>query len=120
MCVCVCVWIIMCSYFMFIGPPDVPSDVKVWSSGSRSISVSWVEGFNGGSEQTFIVQYRESTSTKWTNIADVFSKLGLLTNHTAVISNLEPKTKYLVRVLAYNKVGSNEFTDEKEAEGKTF
>ena len=67
------------------------------------ISVSCIEGHKGGSRQ-------------WTNIAEVIPEKHSMTNHTAVISKLDPKIKYVSRLLAYNKVGSKYFfTEEKEA-----
>ncbi|XP_041379137.1 synaptogenesis protein syg-2-like [Gigantopelta aegis] len=39
------------------GPPNIPMNVTVWSNGSHSVSVSWIEEFNGGSNQRFLIQY---------------------------------------------------------------
>ncbi|XP_041346834.1 igLON family member 5-like, partial [Gigantopelta aegis] len=36
------------------GPPNIPMNVTAWSNGSHSVSVSWIEAFNGGSNQTFL------------------------------------------------------------------
>ena len=83
--------------------------------------MSWIEKFNGGSEQTFVVQYRPDTSTQWINRTNGFPEKRLKNIHIRVVSHLEPKTRYLVRVLAYNKYGSKGFTKEREAltvEGK--
>ena len=85
--------------------------------------MSWIEESNGGSEQTFVVQYRLDTSTQWINHTEEFPEKGFQKNHTAVISNLESNTRYLVRVLAYNKYGYQNFTNKQEAltlEGKVI
>ncbi|XP_041372794.1 hemicentin-1-like [Gigantopelta aegis] len=37
------------------GPPNIPPELKVWSSDPHSMLVVWLKGFNGGSEQKFIV-----------------------------------------------------------------
>ena len=83
--------------------------------------MSWIEESNGGSEQTFIVLYRRDTSTHWINHTEEFPEQILKNIHIRVVSNLEPKTRYLVRVLAYNKYGYKGSTKEREAltvEGK--
>ncbi|XP_041372805.1 synaptogenesis protein syg-2-like [Gigantopelta aegis] len=96
------------------GPPNIPSDVAAWSSDSNSISVAWIEAFNGGSEQTFIVQYREDTTLRWKNLTEVIPENGRGTIQKAVISDLQSNTRYLVRVLAYNKYGYKDFTKEQD------
>ncbi|XP_041373811.1 synaptogenesis protein syg-2-like [Gigantopelta aegis] len=97
------------------GPPNIPMNVTAWSNGPHSVSVSWIEEFNGGSNQTFLIQYRADTTSQWTNLTKQFPEKVLHTNHTAVISNLQPETRYLVRVLAYNRYGYKGFTKEQEA-----
>ena len=61
-----------------------------------------------------LVQYRPDTSTQWIHHTEVFLEKDFHQNHTAVISNLEPNTRYLVRVLAYNRYGYQNFTKEQE------
>ncbi|XP_041346913.1 Down syndrome cell adhesion molecule-like protein Dscam2, partial [Gigantopelta aegis] len=95
-------------------PPNIPSDLTVWSSDPHSVSVAWLEEFNGGSEQTFLVQYRADTTQQWTNLTEVILEKGVNTIQKAVISILQPKTRYLVRVLAYNRYGYKGFTEEQE------
>ena len=102
------------TFLILEGPPNIPSDVIAWSDSPYSISVSWIEECNGGSKQTFVVQYRPDTSTQWINHTEMFPEKGFQKNHTAVISNLEQKTRYLVRVLAYNKYGYHNFPKEQE------
>ena len=85
--------------------------------------MSWIQESNGGSEQSFFVQYRPDTSSQWINHTESFPEIKQKNTHIRVVSNLEPKTRYLVRVLAYNKYGSKGFTKEREAltvEGKMF
>ncbi|XP_041372808.1 hemicentin-2-like [Gigantopelta aegis] len=97
------------------GPPDIPSYVAAWSSDPNSVSVAWIEAFNGGSEQTFIVQYREDTTLRWGNLTEVILENGRGTIQKAVISDLQSNMRYLVRVLAYNRYGYKDFTEEQEA-----
>ncbi|XP_041372569.1 hemicentin-1-like [Gigantopelta aegis] len=96
------------------GPPSIPSNVIVWSDVPSSFSVAWIEEFNGGLPQTFLVEYRADGTLDWTNITKIFKEAGLKKNHGASISNLQPKTRYLVRVLSYNKQGHKGFTQEQE------
>ncbi|XP_041372797.1 synaptogenesis protein syg-2-like [Gigantopelta aegis] len=97
------------------GPPNIPSDLTVWSSDPHSVSVAWIGGFNGGSEQSFVVQYRADRTSQWTNLTDVIPEKDFNTIQKAVIPNLQPKTRYLVRVLAYNRYGHEDFTKAQEA-----
>ncbi|XP_041379121.1 hemicentin-2-like [Gigantopelta aegis] len=97
------------------GPPSIPPEFKVWSRDPHSMLVVWLEGFNGGSEQMFIVQYRADTTPQWTNLTDVIPGKGVNTIQEAVIPNLQSNTRYLVRVLAYNRYGYEDFTEEQEA-----
>ncbi|XP_041373960.1 neural cell adhesion molecule 1-B-like [Gigantopelta aegis] len=103
------------------GPPSVPSNVVVWSGIPSSLSVAWIEEFNGGLPQTFLVQHRVHTALEWTNVTGLFKETGLKTVHGASISNLQPQTRYLVRVSAYNREGHKGFTPEQEVltDGRT-
>ncbi|XP_041379603.1 nephrin-like, partial [Gigantopelta aegis] len=97
------------------GPPSIPSDVSAWANGPHSILIVWLELFNGVSEQTFLVQYRADRTSLWTNITEQFPGKGLNTIQKAVISNLQPNSRYLIRVLAYNRYGYKGFTKNQEA-----
>ena len=101
--------------FISIGPPTTPTHLTVWACDSHSIYVVWNEEFNGGLKQMFLVQYRTDTTPQWTNLTDVIAETGLNTIQKAVISSLQPNTRYLVRVLAYNKYGYKDFTKQQEA-----
>ncbi|XP_041372445.1 kin of IRRE-like protein 1 [Gigantopelta aegis] len=95
------------------GPTSVPSDVSVWGSG-LAVAVAWIEEFNGGLPQTFLVQYRADGTTQWENLTEVFEEIGVKKVHASLISNLQPTARYLVRVLAYNTHGYKGFTHEQE------
>ena len=70
--------------------------------------MSWVEAFNGGSSQTFLIQYRPDLTSSWTNLTSQFPEKGLYANHTANISDLKPGTNYRVKLVAYNMYGYSE------------
>ncbi|XP_041372792.1 MAM domain-containing glycosylphosphatidylinositol anchor protein 2-like [Gigantopelta aegis] len=97
------------------GPPSIPSGVSAWANGPHSILVVWLELFNGGSDQMFLVQYRADTTLLWTNITEQFPGKGINAIQKAVISNLQPNSRYLMRVLAYNRYGYKGFTKNQEA-----
>ncbi|XP_041372788.1 deleted in malignant brain tumors 1 protein-like [Gigantopelta aegis] len=92
------------------GPPNIPSDITTWSRDSTSVAVSWIEAFNGGFPQTFLVQYRPNTTSEWSNFTRQVPERGFHANHTAVLSDLQPGTSYLVRVLASNMDGHKDFS----------
>ncbi|XP_041373842.1 hemicentin-1-like isoform X2 [Gigantopelta aegis] len=96
------------------GPPSIPSNVIVWSDVPSTFSVAWTEEFNGGLPQTFLIQYQADEMLEWKNTTKIFKETGLKKNHGASISNLQPRTRYLVRVLAYNREGYKGFTPEQE------
>ncbi|KAJ8307736.1 hypothetical protein KUTeg_014707 [Tegillarca granosa] len=68
-----------------------------------TVNVSWMPGFNGGSEQTFVIQYRQSSENNfmiWTN------KLQDQTiNITENVKGLTNGVEYAFRVVAVNNYG---------------
>ncbi|XP_041372561.1 deleted in malignant brain tumors 1 protein-like [Gigantopelta aegis] len=94
--------------------PFIPSNISTRSISPTVVSITWVEEFNGGSAQMFLVQYRGDAISQWTNFTELFSERGIDTKHTILIPDLHPKTKYLLRVLAFNKYGYKNFTEEEE------
>ncbi|XP_041372974.1 uncharacterized protein LOC121386210 [Gigantopelta aegis] len=94
--------------------PIIPSNISTRSISPTVVSVTWVEEFNGGSAQMFLVQYRGDATSQWTNFTEIVSERGINTKHTIRIPDLHPKTRYLVRVLAFNKYGYKNFTEEQD------
>ena len=99
---------------LYIGPPEIPTNGIAWSGGPFSIALAWTEEFNGGLPQTFVVQYRVDTESQWTNLTKQFKETGLKTVHGSSVSDLQPKTRYFVRVFAYNRQGHKGFTPQQE------
>ena len=99
---------------LYVGPPEIPTNVIAWSGGPFSISVSWLEEFSGGLPQIFVVQYRTDTESQWTNMTKHFTETGLKTVHGTSVSDLQPKTRYFVRVFAYNRQGHKGFSPQQE------
>ncbi|XP_041372972.1 Down syndrome cell adhesion molecule-like protein 1 isoform X2 [Gigantopelta aegis] len=94
--------------------PSIPSNVSTHCISPTVVSITWVEEFNGGSAQMFLVQYGGNATSQWTNFTEIVSERGIDTKHTIWILDLHPKTRYLVRVLAFNKYGYKDFTEEQE------
>ncbi|XP_041373383.1 carcinoembryonic antigen-related cell adhesion molecule 5-like isoform X1 [Gigantopelta aegis] len=94
------------------GPPSIPSQFKAWSDDPHSMRLSWMEEFNGGAAQLFLVHYRKHKTKESANRTGRYTEKGLHAKHTAVIPQLQPTTRYLVKVLAYNVYGYKDFTVE--------
>ena len=107
-----CVGIV--NLYLYAGPPEIPTNVIAWSGGPFLLSVSWLEEFNGGLPQIFLVQYRADTETRWTNMTKQLTETGLKTVHGTSVSDLQPKTRYFVRVFAYNRQGHKGYSPQQE------
>ena len=89
--------------------PDVPTNVRVKTKGITETSavVQWTPGFNGGLDQTFIIQYSigtDRTDGHWTEVHG-----GETMDNT--IENLSPNTVYTVRVYANNTIGMSDISE---------
>ncbi|XP_041372563.1 deleted in malignant brain tumors 1 protein-like [Gigantopelta aegis] len=51
--------------------PGIPSNISTRSISPTVVSVTWVEKFNGGSAQMFLVQYRGDATSQWTNFTEI-------------------------------------------------
>ena len=102
------------SVFIFpIDVPDPPKDVKVISSGSREMNISWTVGFDGNSAiQNYTVKISEDMQT----FRDAICQGTLLKNNCVVystrvsIKKLFPWTTYYLRVFARNMIGSSHYS----------
>lgn len=83
------------------GKPDAVSNCSILNQTFDSLFVSCVEGFNGGLQQSFVIE-----------IWDFHSQhvIRNLTNHRPVfnVRGLEPGASYIVRVYAVNSKGRSE------------
>lgn len=80
------------------GPPDTPTELFAHNVTDTSVTLSWTAAFNGGSDQTFIVQYRYSKSAQQS--VEVTAEK----NHVT-INNLRPSEEYVFSVLSANTEG---------------
>ena len=97
--------------FNFAVEPD-PPHVRIISTTSRTLAISWTAGFNGNSEITsYTVKISEDDQTfsdvncqGLSNSSCVVS--GLSTN--ATLEGLRPATMYYLKVFANNSIGQSD------------
>ena len=89
-------------YYFLKGPPETPRDVTMAARAATKATVSWRVGLNGGSVQTFRVEYWQNDTLVKTNESvseidppeDKLLKLNM--------SDLKPETDYKVVVISMN------------------
>ena len=88
----------------------MPTNVTVDEIQFNSACILWVAGYHGGASQTFVIQTSSDLVT-WRNK----SVNGGLTESTVPIPNtlsgLSASTLYHLKMYAYNKEGSSQFTE---------
>lgn len=90
--------------------PHAPTNISV-SAAASSATVSWLPGFDGGHEQSYILWYRPERKSKahevdWRTIRVHPDNVTSITIH-----NLEPQTAYEFQVLSRNEVGDGFFSE---------
>ncbi|XP_013392681.1 roundabout homolog 1-like [Lingula anatina] len=86
------------------GPPERPTDFRILSWTSVSVTLAWVSGFNGGSNQSFHIQYKETSRTRWQKDDQlVVSDPGYMKTSKAKVPDLNPATSYDFRLVSINK-----------------
>ncbi|EEB16564.1 down syndrome cell adhesion molecule, putative [Pediculus humanus corporis] len=81
-------------------PPQSPSELEIVSINSRSVNLQWKRPSDGNAEiSKYIIQFKEDdVTTTWQNV-----EVGIIPS--AIIEDLKPDTKYLVRVIAEGTAG---------------
>uniref|UniRef100_A0AC34FM39 Nephrin n=1 Tax=Panagrolaimus sp. ES5 TaxID=591445 RepID=A0AC34FM39_9BILA len=74
--------------------PDVPTNLEMLKVTNDSITLGWMPGFDGGSEQTFEIQLQKEKNDKW----QAFN----FTQPRAILYGLEPDKLYYVHIRAIN------------------
>ncbi|XP_022799391.1 neogenin-like [Stylophora pistillata] len=90
--------------------PDPPKDFKVILRGSRSVNISWINGFNGNSAiQNYTVEISEDGQKFRDAICQGTLSVNACVIHTTRVSikELFPWTIYYLRVFARNIIGSS-------------
>ncbi|XP_052244411.1 nephrin-like isoform X1 [Dreissena polymorpha] len=85
--------------------PENPQGVNVVRSGITEIELEWIPGFNGGEQQTFIINYTDTNLEIWNAIRVPDNS----TTHT--LRGLKPDTTYKVKMRAENIIGNSTWTD---------
>uniref|UniRef100_A0A3B4BVG3 NPHS1 adhesion molecule, nephrin n=1 Tax=Pygocentrus nattereri TaxID=42514 RepID=A0A3B4BVG3_PYGNA len=86
--------------------PDPPSDLKLLSVSSSSVTLEWMPGFDGGLIQNFRVRYRWAESASYLYV-DVFPPRATV----YTVTGLNPSTTYNFSVNAINPVGESSYAD---------
>ncbi|XP_065220187.1 cell adhesion molecule Dscam2-like isoform X2 [Planococcus citri] len=80
--------------------PETPQNVEVTDIESRSLKLKWEEV--PGPLTSYLVQYHEENSDSWKNMTVTSSSL------SARLISLTPSTKYAIKVMAINELGSSD------------
>ncbi|XP_072547806.1 nephrin [Salminus brasiliensis] len=86
--------------------PDSPSDLKLLSVTSSSVTLEWMPGFDGGLTQNFRVRYRWAESSSYLYV-DVFPPRATV----YTVTGLKPSTAYNFSVNAINSMGESSYAD---------
>ncbi|RVE62506.1 hypothetical protein OJAV_G00157950 [Oryzias javanicus] len=86
--------------------PDPPSMFRHVSSTHDSVTLEWIPGFNGGSQQKFRIRYQWDQSLSFQYV-DVFP----LDATTFTVTGLQPVTIYNFSINALNAIGESDYAD---------
>ena len=102
---------------IILGCPEKPLNVTILAKTHNSITIAWMAGINGGSEQEFKVRFREKSQGNWFESQESISglKTGESINYT--INGLDAQKKYEITVVAINQFKG---TSESQADVQTF
>ncbi|XP_046585457.1 uncharacterized protein LOC124292421 [Haliotis rubra] len=89
-----------------IARPHLPSNLKAVNICSRSVTLTWEKGSNGGAKQRFNIQYRKPGG-QWTTHPTLPTEDDTL---QLVIDGLEPGTVYEIRINTQNEYGTSNYT----------
>ncbi|KAI1725907.1 immunoglobulin domain-containing protein [Ditylenchus destructor] len=79
------------------GPPNTPTDLEVVNVTDKTVSLSWIPGFDGGSDQFFELRYRSAS--------DLDDKSVNSSGSRVQIGDLESEQTYRVQIRAINMRG---------------
>ena len=89
---------------VLIGAPEPPVILnEPYQVTAVSVNLTWRSGFNGGSTQTFHVQYKKNEDADFISDGQVFQDPGYHATVRGFISNLSDQTDYEFRIKAQNQ-----------------
>ncbi|XP_052804103.1 nephrin-like isoform X2 [Mya arenaria] len=74
---------------------------------SSSATVQWTRGFNGGLPQTFLLEYKHTTSVSWSTVF-IEDNLKPILNHT--LYELVSGSSYEARIRSRNSIGASNYS----------
>ena len=91
--------------------PDPPVLVEIKSIGPHSATISWSEGFHGGSDQTVYYEI-SSDNTTWTPVRmDTIGISETISIRNTTVKNMMEESIYYIRLYSTNNLGKSELTD---------
>lgn len=96
-------------YLYDSGPPEKPQFLRATQTTAYTLELRWIPGFDGGHDQTFVIQYITKTG----------SCVNITVNPTDSdddpqiyeLSGLQPSNVYEVKLCSQNKIGTSPHTD---------
>ncbi|XP_067675813.1 hemicentin-1-like [Haliotis asinina] len=87
------------------GPPQTPTQFRdLDNATTSSIWLSWLPGFNGGCTQTFLIEYRQFATRRWTAYKSYDDRGEIM---VVEVTGLTPGEIYPFRLQARNDYGSS-------------
>jgi len=93
--------------------PSPPVVVEIKNIGPHSATISWSEGFHGGSDQTVYYEISsDNTYTTWTPVRmDTIAISETISIRNTTVNNLIEATIYYIRLHSTNSLGMSKRTD---------
>lgn len=80
--------------------------MQATNTNPNSITLRWVSGFDGGFDQTFIIDYRVQKTELWLQ-KEVLSTESDYDPQIYELNNLQPAVVYEIKVCAQNVIGTS-------------
>jgi hypothetical protein len=99
--------------------PEEPTELKLIQANSQMITISWMSGFDGGLPQIFTIKLNDTLIDIDRSDNQIFNSNGDLITIVSDIAdtnlihltNLEPNSLYLIKVISRNNLGSSSFSN---------
>ncbi|CAG7826939.1 unnamed protein product, partial [Allacma fusca] len=87
--------------------PEAPLGLHVQNFTHDSVTLTWIPGFDGGSQQTFRIRY-------WKSDSDYLRTVDVSPRNTTVytVAPLALGTEYSFSICAFNSLGESNYTGE--------